>query len=285
MPQLVWLITGCSSGFGEAFVSEILSRGDLVVATSRSVDKIAHLRHQPGVSVLPLDVTDPSDILDQKIASAIEIHGRIDVLVNNAGYIVTGSLEDVTENDLVAQFNTNVFGPLRLARAVLPHFRTRCAGTLVFLGSRSGWYGDPFCGAYAGSKFALAGLVQSLRAETEPFGITTMLVEPGRFRTAFLSSAGNLGVAASKVGDYQEAYREFLGRIEAEDGRQPGDVAKGVKVIVDLVRGEGVATGREVPFRIPLGSDCLETVKETCEETLRVLGGWEEVIRSTDIRG
>jgi len=183
----------------------------------------------------------------------------------------------------VAQFNTNVFGPVRVTRAVLPHLRGRHAGTLVFLGSRSGWFGDPFCGAYSGSKFALEGLVESLRWETEPLGIRTLLVDPGRFRTAFLDPAGNLGTAVSRVPDYREAYQTFLGHIASEHGRQPGDVAKGVEVIVDLVRREGVAEDGAVPFRLPLGSDCYETVREKCEETLRVLQKWEPTIRSTDL--
>ena len=142
-----------------------------------------------------------------------------------------------------------------------------------------------FCGAYAGSKFALEGLVESLRWETEPFGIRTFLIDPGRFRTGFLSSAGNLVIAKSRVPEYQEAYKRFLAQISSEDGQQPGDVAKGVEVIVDLVRGEGVAEDKdlgELPFRLPLGSDCLETIKEKCEETLRVIREWEAVISSTD---
>ena len=282
MPQLVWLITGCSSGFGSAFVSEILARGDLVIATSRNVDKIAHLS-QPGVDLLKLDVNDTQESLDKTVAAAINIHGKIDVLVNNAGYIVTGSWEDIKDEDLIAQFNTNVFGPVRVTRAVLPHMRARKEGALVFMGSRSGWYGDPFCGPYSGSKFALEGMVESLRWETAQFGIRTLLVDPGRFRTGFLSSAGNLGVAQPKVEAYKEAYKTFLGYLAAEDGQQPGDVTKGVKVIVDLVRREGAAKDAEAPFRLLLGSDCYDTVKEKCEETLKVLKAWEHVTKSTDL--
>ncbi|KAK0633845.1 hypothetical protein B0T14DRAFT_420008 [Immersiella caudata] len=283
MPQLVWLITGCSSGFGEAFISEILSRGDLVIATSRNTTKIAHLA-QPGVSLSQLDVTDTQASLNKIISTAITIHGRIDILVNNAGYIAVGSWEDLSDEDLRSQFDTNLFGPAKLTRAVLPHFRARGSGTLVFMGSRSGWYGDPFCGAYAGSKFALEGMAESLRWEVAPFGIRTLLVEPGRFRTGFLSSAGNLAVVESKVGDYREEYERFLKQIAAEDGRQPGDVVQGVRVVVDLVRGEGVAQGRygDALFRLPLGSDCLETIREKCEDTSRILREWETVVRGTD---
>jgi len=282
MPPLVWLITGCSSGFGSAFVSEILTRGDLVIATSRNVDKIAHL-NQPGVDILQLDVNDTQESLDKTIAVAINIHGRIDVLINNAGCIVTGSWEDVKEQDLVAQFDTNVFGPVRVTRAVLPHMRARKQGALVFIGSRSGWYGDPFCGPYAGSKFALEGMVESLRWETASLGIRKLLVDPGRFRTGFLSSTGNLGIAEPRVEEYRETYEKFLGSLSAEDGQQPGDVVKGVQVIVDLVRIEGCAKDTEVPFRLLLGSDCYDTVREKCEETLKSLKEWEDTIQSTDL--
>ncbi|KAK0638587.1 hypothetical protein B0T16DRAFT_421386 [Cercophora newfieldiana] len=282
MAQLVWLITGCSSGFGSAFVSEILTRGDLVIATSRNVDKIAHLS-QSGVTLLQLDVSNSQESLDKTVAAALEVYGRIDVLVNNAGYIATGSWEDVKEHDLVTQFDINVFGPVRVTKAVLPHMRARKQGTLVFMGSRSGWYGDPFCGPYSGSKFALEGMVESLRWETAPLGIRTLLVDPGRFRTGFLSSAGNLGIAESKVDDYKEPYQTFLGYLAAEDGQQPGDVAKAVKIIADVVRREGSAKDAEVPFRLLLGSDCFDTVKEKCEETLKVMKQWEGIIKSTDL--
>jgi short-subunit dehydrogenase len=175
---------------------------------------------------------------------------------------------------LLAQFETNVFGVVKITRAMLPHMRERRSGTLVFMGSRSGWYGDPFCGAYAGSKFALEGLVESLRWETELFGIKTLLVDPGRFRTAFLSSGRNLVMSEARISDYQEAYQSFLDQIAGEDGKQPGDVSKAVSTILDLVRREGVAGGREVPFRLPLGTDCYQTIKEECEETLKELQQW-----------
>ena len=152
---------------------------------------------------------------------------------------------------------------------------------MVFMGSRSAWYGDAFCAAYSGSKFALEGLVESLRWDTERFGIRTLLIHPGRFRTKFL---GGFSTATSKESEYQEAYQGFLRYIaEVEDGKQPGDVQKGVGVILDLVRREGVAEGKEVPFRMPLGADCFETIKKECEDTLALLKEWEPIIKSTDI--
>ncbi|KAI1494897.1 hypothetical protein F5X96DRAFT_692271 [Biscogniauxia mediterranea] len=251
MSQLVWLVTGCSSGFGEQFVREILSRGDLVIATARKPEKIKHLE-QPGVTILPLDISSDQSTLDETVSKAISIHGRVDVLVNNAAYAMLGSWEDVERS-----------------------------GTMVFIGSRAGWYGDGFAGPYAGSKFALDGLVECLRRETAELGIKTLLIEPGRFKTKLLST-GSAQVIPTSIPDYASSNTTFVHRIAAEDQTQPGDTGKGVRIIVDLVRREGHAATREVPFRLPLGRDCYDTIKEKCEETLAVLRDWEYVIKSTD---
>lgn len=156
-PQLVWLVTGCSSGFGEQFTHSITARGDKVIATARNLSKIQHLK-DTGASLLQLDVTDSQEALNDKVAEAIAIHGRIDVLVNNAAYIQVGTCEDLSADEFRAQFETNVFGTLKITKALLPHFRQRRSGANVFVSSLSGWVGHDFCGAYAGSKFALEGM-------------------------------------------------------------------------------------------------------------------------------
>ena len=171
---------------------------------------------------------------------------------------------------------------------------------MVFISSRSGWYGDAFVSAYSGSKFALEGeilslyygnhsltrawepgLVEGLRWETQHLGIKTLLIEPGRFRTKLLS-AGNLNAVQSKIEDYAEASTALIGGLAVEDQAQPGDTQKAVEVIVDLIRKEGCATEKDVPFRFPLGTDCYDTIKEKCTETLKLLEDWEFVIKSTD---
>ena len=162
MPQLVWLITGCSSGFGEVFTRQLLARGDHVIATARKLEKIQHLK-DAGAATLQLDVTDSQQKIRDQVAKAIAVYGRIDVLVNNAAYIATGTWEDLEYEQFLAEFDTNVFGVIKATRAVLPHFRERRQGTNVFIGSRSGWLGDPFCSAYSGSKFALEGEIQQRR--------------------------------------------------------------------------------------------------------------------------
>jgi len=281
MAPLTWFITGCSSGFGEQFVHSILARGDKVIATARRPESITHLE-EAGAAVLQLDVTDDQASIDALMGKALGIYGSIDVLVNNAAYVSIGTWEELKYEDFLAQFNTNVFGTINVTRALLPHFRQRRSGTVVFIGSLSGWIGHPGAGAYAGTKFALEGMVESLQQEVSPFGICTLLMEPGRFRTKLLSSQ-NMKKVQPIVADYSELSKATIAGLEQEDRKQPGDPVKFVEHVLDLVRGEGIAKGREVPFRLPLGKDVYEEVKRKCEETLKLLANWEEVINGTDI--
>lgn len=218
------------------------------------------------------------------IARAIQVHGHIDVLINNAAYISIGVIEDLTPADYLAQFTTNLFGTTSVTRALLPHFRAQRSGTCVFISSLSGWIGHAGCSPYASSKFALEGFAESLEAETRHLGIKTLLIEPGRFRTSLLST-GNLQTKRSEIDDYAAFSAGQIEYLASEDRRQPGDPAKLVNVVLDLVRGEGVAEGREVPFRLPLGGDCVDDIKAKCEGLLKVMGEWEEVCRGTDVEG
>ncbi|KAH6880689.1 hypothetical protein B0T10DRAFT_519016 [Thelonectria olida] len=283
MAPLVWFITGCSSGFGRALVEQILARGDRVIATVRRPESVDDLKAS-GAAILQLDVCSDQKSIDDTMAKAIAIYGHIDVLVNNAAYIAAGAWEDVSDEAFRANFDTNVFGVLKVTKALLPHFRQRRSGTNVFISSRSGWWGDAFVGPYSGTKFALEGLAESLWRETEPLGIRTLMIEPGRFRTLLLSNT-NLKVVQSAIPDYARPSEEFSKMLATEDRTQPGDVDKGVSIIIDLVRGEGVADGKKIPFRLPLGTDCYESIKEKCEGTLRVLDEWKDVINSTDHAG
>ncbi|KAE8444949.1 hypothetical protein EG329_014076 [Mollisiaceae sp. DMI_Dod_QoI] len=280
MTQLVWLVSGCTSGFGEQFAYSILRRGDKVIATGRHLEKLKHLE-TAGAAILQLDITDSQQDIGDKVADAVSIYGKIDVLVNNASYISIGTWEDLEYEDFLAQFDTNVFGTVKLTRAVLPHLRQRRTGTLVFIGSLSGWIGHPGVSAYAGSKFALEGIVEGLWRETTPLGIKTLLFEPGRFRTKLLST-GNMKTAASTIPEYAEFSKSLIEGLGKEDRMQPGDPVKLVEIILDVVRQEGIAEGKQIPFRLPLGSDCYDDIKIKCEETLKLLKEWESVVRSTD---
>ncbi|KAH8886425.1 NAD(P)-binding protein, partial [Thozetella sp. PMI_491] len=280
MAKLVWLVTGCSSGFGEILVQHILARGDYAIATARRLESIKHLE-EAGAKILQLDVTADQSALDGVATEAISLYGKIDVLVNNAGYVLAGAWEDIQYEQLVAQFETNVFGVFKATRAFLPHFRQKRAGTIVYISSLAGWHADGFTGPYCASKFALEGFVESLRDETESLGIKNLLVEPGRFRTHLLSP-GNLKVGISKIPDYVKGSQAHADALAASDRAQAGDPSKGVEVIIDLVRGEGCAANKTVPFRIPLGTDSYDTIKDKCDESLKLLEEWKPTIVSTD---
>lgn len=283
MPGLVWLITGCSpGGFGEYFLQRITARGDKVIATARNPGKLQQLKQKNDIEILQLDVTDTQENINAIIRKSIEIHGRIDVLVNNAAFIQVGTLEDLSYSDWLAQFDTNVFGSIKVNKALLPHFRQRGTGTNVFISSLSGWIGHAFCGPYASSEFALEGVVEALSKETVPLGIKTLLIEPGRFRTLLLSG-NNRKTKLSSIPDYEQLSNNMVQGLSGEDERQPGDPVKLAEIVVDLVREEGVAKGRDVPLRMPLGLDCYDEIKKKCEETLRLLEEWKGVIRSTDL--
>ncbi|KAF5583634.1 Zn(II)Cys6 transcriptional activator [Fusarium pseudocircinatum] len=283
MAQLVWLVTGCSSGFGSEFVHQILSRGDKVIATARNSARIESLASQ-GAAVLELDVTDSQDGIDQIIAKAIAIYGRIDLLVNNAGFVAAGSWEDLSYNEFVSSFETNVFGPIKVTRAVLPHMRARKSGTMVFISSLSGWIGHQFTGAYAGSKFALEGklgVVESLHNETKSLGLRTLLMEPGRFRTPLLST-GHLQPKQSQIPDYESASETHHNHLHGGDLKQPGNPEKFVKIVLDLVRQEGCAQGRTIPFRLPVGKDAVEEIEIKARDVLETMQEWDSIITETD---
>lgn len=177
MAPLVWFITGCSSGLGAALAAQVLDRGDFAIATLRDISKcpptLQNHTQRANLSILSLDVTAPLSTIHGVIAEATDIHGHIDVLVNNAGYIQIGTVEELKEEEWKAQFDTNVFGAVRTTSVVLKGMRERGKGTIVFVGSLSGWVGHDACGAYAASKFALAGKYRTSsekRADTDGCG-------------------------------------------------------------------------------------------------------------------
>ncbi|KAK3396811.1 hypothetical protein B0T20DRAFT_356544 [Sordaria brevicollis] len=285
--QLVWLITGCSSGFGAEFVRQLLSSGDLVIATARNTAKLSHLQEIPHsenqLSLFQLDVTHSQESLNATVAEAIKVHGRIDVLINNAGYVAFGGWEDLGYKGFVKQFETNVFGVLKVTNAVLPHMRKRKSGSLVFISSSAGWKGMHFAGGYVGSKFALEGMVECLAQEVAPLDIRTLIVEPGEFRTPVLSEGKMLG-KVSGIEDYKEASDDMKRYAGSHDSQQRGDPVKAVKITLDVVRKSLVADADwEKVLRLPLGPDCYEMIKQKCEDTLKMLGEWEGVTKSTDL--
>ncbi|TFY71380.1 hypothetical protein EVG20_g1624 [Dentipellis fragilis] len=280
--QLVWLITGTSAGLGRLMTLEALKRGDKVIATARgrSVSKLDELKAQ-GADVIELDVTAPLETLHETAKKAVAIHGRIDVLVNNAGYLAGGALEETTPQETYDQFNTNIFGALNIARAFLPYMRPRRTGTVVWIGSIAGWEGIASAGLYCATKTAVRSLSMALDNELGPLGLRSMNFEFGYFRTTFLAPSQRTE-STTRIKDYDEACGAAAAALAAYDGKQPGDPIKGIKVMVDLIRGEGVAAGRKVPHTIQFGSDTLKTVKDFCAETTGRIEEWGDVFASTD---
>jgi len=280
--QLVWLITGTSSGIGHDLTLAALKRGDRVIATARarSIGKLDELKQQ-GADVLELDVTSPLDTLHETAKKAVALHGRIDVVVNNAGYIAVGALEENTPEESLAQFNTNVFGALNVTRAFLPYMRERKSGTVIWIGSIVGWGSYVNGGLYAATKFATRGISETLNDEISPLGLRSIVVDLGYFRTSFLTST-NRAPFDPRILDYKDITGSANAQLEAYNGRQPGDPKKGAETIVDLVRGEGAAQGRDAPSVMALGSDCFEDVQTAASDTLKRLAEWESVSKSTD---
>jgi len=267
--QLVWIITGTATGFGRELVLSALGRGDKVIATARkrSLAKLDDLK-KAGADVLELDVTSSLEQLQGIAKEAHNIHGRLDVLVNNAGYGLVGAIEESTPEETYDQFNTNVFGGLNVARAVLPYMRAQKSGTVVWVGSVGGWRAAPNMGLYAATKFTVRGIAETLDAEISPLGLRSYVFEPGYFRTSFLSEE-HRGPYVERISDYAEITKTANQRLLNYNGKQPGDPQKAVKIIIDTVRGEGFAKGKTLPVAIQLGSDCVDAVTAVCQKTVK----------------
>ncbi|KAF7358541.1 Short-chain oxidoreductase [Mycena venus] len=281
-PQ-TWLITGCSSGFGEAFVRQLRTAGDNVVATGRNASiKLAHLQ-DTGAKILDLDVTASASEMNVKAKEAWELFpGGIDVVVNNAGYIESGAVEELTQEDMEHCLRTNFHGPMNITRAFLPYLRARGSGTLFYVGSQAGWHGDPSASSYCASKFALEGAVECLAKELAMFApnLRIHIVEPGYFRTSAFSNIRHVPARVPAYAEFNAATRVFE---QSVVGNELGDAEKAVVRMIELVKGTGMAAGKKVPLRVPLGSDGWARIKAKCEETLKICEEWEDVAKSTDL--
>jgi NAD(P)-dependent dehydrogenase (short-subunit alcohol dehydrogenase family) len=277
----VWVITGCSTGVGRAMAIAALKRGDKVIATTRaeSFHKIKDLTSE-GADILTLDVTASLDELKQIAAQAVAIYGHVDVVMNNAGFVLSGTYEETTHEDTLTQFNTNVFGALNVSRAFLPHMRPRRTGTIAFIGSCWGWIGVPFVGLYVASKFALRGISETLHQEIAPFGMQSLCFDSGCFRTPVL---GKIQRQTAGISDYKEHGEAHDVMRRSFDGAQRGDPVRGVNAIIDIIKGEGLAAGKKIPIDgFAIGVDAYGTVKKSSEDVLERLEEWKEVTLSTD---
>ncbi|KAJ7749960.1 hypothetical protein B0H16DRAFT_1550720 [Mycena metata] len=285
-PANVWLITGASGGFGTCLVRSILARGDRVIATARSINKIPlegipQSKIQDDFRLLTLDVTVGEEAITKIVAEAVGFWGRIDVLVNNAGYVEKALMEEGGSARLREQFAANVFGTLDVTTAVLPYMRAARSGTIVMIGSRTSWRPEiPSLGPYAASKAAMRVYSETLAVELAPFSIRMLIVEPAAFLTDTMVSTHIY--EGNKIADYDAL------RVEGEDVYQrayrvlKGDPAKAMEAVVDVVRGEGKAKGRVWPGLLMLGDVGVSGVKEKCEQVLGLLEEWRDVSTGLD---
>ncbi|MCY7353449.1 MAG: SDR family NAD(P)-dependent oxidoreductase [Cytophagaceae bacterium] len=271
----VWLVTGCSTGFGQEIARAVLERGDFLVATARRLDHLTDLTTQfeGQLLSLQLDITDTENV-SRVVAAAVRQFGRIDVLVNNAGYGLTGAVEEATDDETRDQFDTNVFGTLRLTREVLPQMRQQGKGFIIVLSSIAGLVSAPGMGLYNGTKFALEGIFEALSHEVGPLGIRVTIVEPGAFRTKFAGSSMKL--TKSSLPDYEGTVGKTKRFFEGLTGTQPGDPAKGAQAIVAL------ADHDEPPLRLMLGKAALKRVRDKLDVWQKMLDRWEPVSNSVD---
>ncbi|MGW2706687.1 oxidoreductase [Streptomyces sp. NPDC001340] len=270
----VWFITGTSTGLGRALAHEVIASGDRLVATARdtkALDDLVTLA-PTRVRALPLDVTDPTAVR-LAVDSALKEFGRIDVLVNNAGYALRGALEELSDTELRRQFDTNVFGALDVTRAVLPAMRAQRSGCIVQMSSVGGVMATLGGTAYAGTKFALEGLSEGLAAEVAHLGIHVLIVEPGPFRTDF---TGRSVRWASPIDDYRTALDPAKEQFLAMHGTQPGDPARAAHAIITATRME------KPPLRLPLGANAVDRIRERLQLRLQEVDTAEPIGRSTD---
>ncbi|GIU55767.1 SDR family oxidoreductase [Arthrobacter sp. NicSoilC12] len=257
--QKVWFITGAGRGMGIDIARAALAAGHAVVATGRNPDKVARaVGENENLLAIKLDVTDPADAT-AAIAAAVDRFGRIDVLVSNAGNFHAGFFEEITPEDFRAQIETTLFGPINVTRAALPVLRAQRSGLLVTVSSTAGIAGGEFLSAYAASKFGVEGWAESLAPEVAPFGIRTMIVEPGFFRTELLTPEST-SYAASTIGDYSERTEQTVTAWKGMNGLQGGDPAKLAVALIQLAELD------EPPLRFAAGADAVGVFEARAKE-------------------
>ncbi|HEX3436678.1 MAG TPA: SDR family oxidoreductase [Pseudacidobacterium sp.] len=266
----VWFITGASTGFGRKLAEAALAKGDRVVATARKEKTVADLeqQHPDRARAVRLDVTDTAQV-KASVQAAIDAFGRIDVLVNNAGYGLFGAIEEVSDAQIRQQFETNLFGLLNVTRAVLPLLREQKSGHILNITSVGGQVSFPIAGLYHGTKYAIEGISESLAKEMAPFGIKVTIIEPGGFKTDFATRSL---IRAERIEAYQPLYE---GLLKAFEGGVYGDPARAAQAMIQVVETD------EPPLRLALGTDALHLIREKLNSELEEYKRWESLTEST----
>jgi NAD(P)-dependent dehydrogenase (short-subunit alcohol dehydrogenase family) len=269
----VWLVTGAGRGMGVDIARAALAAGHAVVATGRNHERVtAALGAHDDLLAVALDVTDPASV-HAAVDAAIERFGRIDVLINNAGNFYAGFFEELTPEDFRAQVETNFFGPLNVTRTVLPLMRAQRSGTVVTMSSTAGLIGGEFTSAYAASKFALEGWMESLVTEVAPYGIHTMIVEPGFFRTDLLTPEST-NYPEPSIEDYAERTKTTVANWKSMNGKQGGDPAKLATALI------GLASAEEPPVRWVAGADAVAGAEGKAKQLLAQVDAYRELSSS-----
>ncbi|EJM05924.1 MULTISPECIES: oxidoreductase [unclassified Pseudomonas] len=270
-----WFITGASRGFGILIAEQALRSGDAVIATARNPQDITErLGEQPNLLALRLDVTR-EDEAHQAVAEGIKRFGRIDVLINNAGFGVLGAVEETSASETERLFATNVFGLLNVTRAVLPHMRAQRSGRVINISSIGGYQAYMGWGVYGSTKFAVEGITEALHQELAPLGIQATVVEPGFFRTDFLDEQ-SLIKTRLELADYDETVGKMRAFAEAANHAQPGDPLKFAEAMLALVNAPNP------PQRLALGSDTVARIEAKNRLVAQELAEWNELALSTD---
>ena len=270
----VWFITGSNSGFGRSLTEAVLDSGYKVVATTRHPEEIEDLvkQYPDTVKAVSLDITKASEI-PPAIDTALQTFGRVDVLVNNAGFGTLGAVEEISDEQVRKQFEVNCFGTLNLTKAMLPHFRQRKTGHILNVSSVGGFTAFPGTGIYCSTKFAIEGYSEALAKEIAPLGIKLTLVEPGAFRTEF--AGDSLATPDEQIDDYEETAHKFVKMQEEMSGEQPGDPDKAAQAMIKVVESDNP------PMRLVLGEDALKATRQKIETFQKELDEWEDVTLST----
>jgi NAD(P)-dependent dehydrogenase (short-subunit alcohol dehydrogenase family) len=273
----IWFVTGSSRGLGRTLVEAILAAGDKVIATARKPEELKDLSATYGESIraVKLDVTSPADV-KKAVATAVEAFGRIDVLINNAGYGFLGAFEEMSDEEFKGQMETNFWGVVNVTRAILPHLRQQGSGHIIQITSVGGRSAFPGLSGYHAAKFAVEGLSEALALEVKPLGLKVTIVEPGGFRTDWAGAS----MAFAKP---MEAYAPTIGfmreQLKLRDGNQPGDPRKAAEAILKLV------DMPEAPLRLPLGNDAMAVLRNGYKTSAEELERWAEITKSTDFDG
>ncbi|KAL6300318.1 hypothetical protein BKA93DRAFT_829146 [Sparassis latifolia] len=289
MAPKVWVVTGANSGIGLALVQHVLSQGDKVIATVRSMAKFTD--GLKGAEPLILDLSGPDYEIRKAGEAALKIYGHVDVVVNNAGFGVIAPVEELEMDDVRKQFQTNVFGAIAFTQAFLPHFRARKTGHILNVTSIGAFNNLPHWGAYSASKAALDAFSESLSYEVEPYNIRVLAIMPGYFSTKFFGASPSVGKLSTIYTDPKQGYNtlEAIPKRHVET-KQIGDPVKLGQRVYDVVHGTGMAKGlvesqggKRGWMRVPLGPDCGEPMLAKLNTVKENVDVFEKIWRSTDV--